>query len=201
MRAVLPCGTALFGAFTMTAATGAKASSKSIFSPVPRMRAARLTMHTGTSAPSPVANACQLTPSQESPVGLLNEPQQRRGVGRTAAKSGRNRNLLDQRDRPEAEFRIVFGDKRERLVEQVCACERGGERARDVDARRRTDRQHQTITLVREHDETVELMIAVGPAAMNLEREIDLDPGDILEHRHGCQLSKRKRAHYPVRAF
>ena len=134
----------------------------------------------------PIDNRCMLG------VRRPDCPQQGSRVGRAAAEAGCNRQFLVKVDGAQAQTGRFRAQQRERSVEDICTDDRACERPGDCHLRRGGEIERDAIGNRREGYQALELMIAVGPAAQDLEREVDLGGSELDDFGHrvrseGCR--------------
>ena len=95
-------GTATPG-LTSTAGNSGSVIGSERISPMPRIMRARGSRQTGTSAPVACARGAQALVVERKPVHLRQQAQRSGRIGRAAAKPGRDRQLLVERETTEAQ--------------------------------------------------------------------------------------------------
>ena len=160
----------------LTSRTGVPArpgsSTGTTSSPLPSPRAVLLSRQAGTSAPSAAAMPARSRsgPSIRSTGG---------GVGRAAADPGRNREALVEGERDRA------AERASGFQHQIVglAFERRRERAGHLQAERRRLAGGHHVAVLAKGEDRLDPMIAVGRAAADVEREVDLGVGRFAHQR------------------
>ena len=132
---------------------------------MPEISAGTPARQTGTSAPSRAANACQANGAGALGVGAPHGPQQRRGVGRSAAEPGRNRQVLLELDGAQLQPCVVLAQKGQRRLQQVGAVDVAGERTGGRHAALGPGVKHDPIADRGEGHQALDLVIAVRAPA------------------------------------
>ena len=143
---------------------------------MPRIMRGRGSRHTGTSAPVDARRLDQPRIADGDAVGAGEQPQRRRRVGRAATDPSRDRQPLGQDKAPELEALDALGERARGLQHQIVADRSGRRRGRPVDGERERAprRKGQRVADAGEHHETLDVMVAVGAAADDAERQVDL---------------------------
>ena len=157
-------------------------------SPTPPMRAARPARQTGTSAPSPAASLASAAGSGASAPQPAQQPQRRRRIGRPAADAGRHRQVLVQHQMRARRHAGLRRQRPRRTQHQIVgfAGEPRGERPRHLQRQRIRRRGAQRVADPGEHDQAVQQVVAVVPAAGQVQVQVDLGRrrlGQAIRHK------------------
>ena len=168
---------------TISAGSGGKSRTGPSFSPMPLIiRALRgdADRHIGTRRPRRLKQARIV---ERKIVGAGEEPQRRGGIGRAAADPGRHRQSLDQGERAEAQAFDPVGQLPRRLDDEVFFRIARGGRRRTADLKPQGFARRQALTGRRcaKKRRDFELVVAVGTAPDDMQRQIDFGGGAIGE--------------------
>ena len=106
------------------------------------------------------------------------QPQRRGGIGRAAAEAGRDRQALRQMESARAQAGHAPRERPRRLEDEVVGLAASGVRGRAGDGQAQLARpEAQIIAGAGEGDQAFEFVIAVGPAAEDVQRQVDLGRG------------------------
>ena len=136
--------------------------------------------HVGAGRRAPLRARARRRAKDRSP---RQQPQRGRRVGRAAAKSRRDRQLLFELEAAEPQSVDALGKRARRLEHEIVAARarRVRGRAAHVECERVAGSKRQPVADIGERHEAFELMIAVRPAAEHMQREIDLGGREVRQ--------------------
>ena len=137
--------------------------------------------HVGAEA---AGDLSQSSGRKRSGIGLGQQAQGGSGVGRAAAKSGRDRQRLGQAEAPERDARSLGLGGLRRGDDEIVALKRAGERSIDGERKFVAWFELDAVAKLGEANEAAHLVIAVGAAAEHLKGEVELGLGSVAERRH-----------------
>ena len=170
----------------------------------PRARASSAVSDRGTQIRQPRSptRRPQSSGRRESSIGCRQKAQGRGRVGRAAAKAGTCREPFEQGEPAEPDPTDAVAERTRGLENEILVGRSCRTRARTVHDERkwRTNLEHQAVAGARKAHQAFELVIAVGAAADDAQRQVDLGKGRFGKVRSGANLSDLE-AHPPSPGF
>ena len=130
---------------------------------------------------SSVGKRGQIVVRQRSLINAEEEAQGGRGVRRAAAKACGHGERLDQAETAKPDAGNLHLCSFRRLDDEVAAIERAGERTVNSEVEPIPRRELDGIAHAGEGNEAAQFVKAVGAASQDLEREVQLGPGDVAK--------------------